>query len=232
MLDEIVGPVVYKKSIDELTGKQLAQYRTQRIRVNLNEQEQADYDTAHAVYMGYVREARLRESYVPAWWDEFTRRSDYDPGARRAKVAELKLKEIVNQARAKLDILEQLLREHYNRQMLVFTAHNRFAYTISRQYLIPVITHQTKAAERKTILENFQSRAYRAIVTTRVLNEGVDVPAAKIAVVLGGTAGAREYIQRLGRVLRKQDNIEAVLYEVIVRKTVDEGIAQRRKPAM
>ncbi|MCP4347166.1 MAG: DEAD/DEAH box helicase [Desulfobacterales bacterium] len=232
LLDEIVGPVVYKKSIDELTGKQLAQYRTQRIRVNLNEQEQAAYDAAHAVYMGYVRETRLRESYGPAWWDEFTRRSAYDPGARRAKVAELKLKEIVNQAKAKLDILEQLLREHHNRQMLIFTAHNRFAYSISRQYLIPVITHQTKAAERKTILENFQSGAYRVIVTTRVLNEGVDVPAAKIAVVLGGTAGAREYIQRLGRVLRKQDNIEAVLYEVIARKTVDEGIAQRRKPAM
>ena len=113
--------------------------------------------------------------------------------------------------------------------MLIFTAHNRFAYEISRRHLLPVITHQTKAAERKAILDNFRSGLYRAIVTSKVLNEGVDVPEAKIAVVLGGSASAREYIQRLGRVLRKRGNAQAVLYEVIVRKTVDERIARRRR---
>ena len=69
-----------------------------------------------------------------------------------------------------------------------------------------------------------------AIVTSKVLNEGVDVPEAKVAIVLGGSAGAREYIQRLGRVLRKVGNRQAVLYEIIVRKTVDEARAQRRRP--
>ena len=91
------------------------------------------------------------------------------------------------------------------------------------------ISHETKTAERKHILEAFQARQYRAIVTSRVLNEGIDVPEAKVAIVLGGTAGAREYIQRLGRVLRKVENREAVLYEVIARGTIDEGKAQRRR---
>ena len=113
--------------------------------------------------------------------------------------------------------------------MLIFTAHNRFAYQIARRHLIPVITHQTAAAERKAILDNFRAGVYRAIVTSKVLNEGVDVPEAKIAVVLGGSASAREYVQRLGRVLRKRGNTQAILYEVIARKTVDEGIAQRRR---
>ena len=62
-----------------------------------------------------------------------------------------------------------------------------------------------------------------------MLNEGVDVPEAKVAVVLGGSATAREYVQRLGRVLRKHGNQEAVLYEVIARNTVDERIAQQRQ---
>ena len=51
-----------------------------------------------------------------------------------------------------------------------------------------------------------------------------------IAVVLGGSSSSREYVQRLGRVLRKQGNAQAILYEVIARKTVDEGIARRRRP--
>ena len=99
----------------------------------------------------------------------------------------------------------------------------------SRRHLMPAITHQSRAAERKAILEGFRSGRYRAIVTSRVLNEGVDVPEAKVAVVLGGTASAREYIQRLGRILRKQENKTALLYEIIVRGTIEEGISYRRR---
>ena len=229
LLEELVGPVLYEKRIDDLAGEQLAEYRTVRLRVDLTPAERTTYDTAFAAYTGYVREARLRESHGHGWWYELTRRSAHDHQARRAKVAELKLKEVVHQAQGKLEALDQLLREHRDQQMLIFTAHNRFAYQIARRHLIPAITHQTAAAERKAILDNFRAGTYRAIVTSKVLNEGVDVPEAKIAVVLGGSAGAREYIQRLGRVLRKLGNTQAVLYEVIARKTVDEGIAQRRR---
>jgi superfamily II DNA or RNA helicase len=229
LLDKLVGPVVYRKHIDDLTGEQLAEYRTQRVRIDLTPEERAAYDAAYAIYTGYVREAGLRERYGPGWWDAFTRRSAYEAQARRAKVAELKLKQIVHQARGKLEALDRLLREHRDQPMLAFTAHNRFAYEISRRHLIPVITHQTKAAERKAILDHFRGGLYRAVVTTNVLNEGVDVPEAKIAVILGGSASAREYVQRLGRVLRKRGNAQAMLYEVIARNTVDEGIAQRRR---
>jgi superfamily II DNA or RNA helicase len=230
LLDELVGPVVYRKHVDDLTGEQLAEYRTLRIRIDLTPVERAAYENAYAVYTGYVREAGLRERYGPGWWDAFTRRSAYQAEARRAKVAELRLKEIIQQARGKLETLDQLLREHRDQQMLIFTAHNRLAYQISRRHLIPAITHQTKAAERKAILDGFRAGTYRAVVTSKVLNEGVDVPEAKVAVILGGSASAREYIQRLGRVLRKRGDAQALLYEVIARNTVDEGIAQRRRP--
>jgi superfamily II DNA or RNA helicase len=228
-LEDLIGPVVYVKQIDELTGKQLAEYRTERIRVDLTPQERAAYDVEHAVYATYYREHKLRESYGPAWWGEYTRRSAYDAEARRAKVAERRLKRIVANAQGKLEKLESLLKEHAHQRVLVFTEHNDLAYRISRRHLIPAITHQTRAAERKAILEGFRSGDYRAIVTSRVLNEGVDVPEAKVAVVLGGTASAREYIQRLGRILRKQENKTALLYEIIVRGTIEEGVSYRRR---
>ncbi len=230
LLTELVGPVLYRKHIDELTGEQLAEYRTERIWVELYPEERQAYEQAYQTYMGYVQEHRLRETHGSKWWHELTRRSAHEVEARRAKVAELKWKELVQQAQAKLDVLEQLLREHRYQPMLIFTAHNQLAYRISRLHLIPVITHQTKAAERKQILEKFQAGVYRAIVTTKVLNEGVDVPEAKIAVILGGSASDREYIQRLGRVLRKQGNAEAILYEVVAKNTADEKISQRRQP--
>ena len=125
--------------------------------------------------------------------------------------------------------LDALLREYVAERVLIFTEHNAVVYDIAGRHLVPPITHETGAAERKHILDGFQAGHYRVIVTSRVLNEGVDVPEAKVAIVLGGTSGAREYIQRLGRVLRKVENRQAVLFEVIARRTIEESKSQRRR---
>ena len=77
-------------------------------------------------------------------------------------------------------MLEELLGEHARERMLIFTADNATVYQIARRYLVPAITHQTKAKERKQILERFHSGEYPVVVTSQVLNEGVDVPAASV----------------------------------------------------
>ncbi|MGB2926152.1 MAG: helicase-related protein [Limnothrix sp.] len=64
-----------------------------------------------------------------------------------------------------------------------------------------------------------------------MLNEGVDVPNAKIAIILSGTGSSREYIQRLGRVLRKGNSgtKSAILYELVAKDTSEEQVSQRRR---
>jgi superfamily II DNA or RNA helicase len=230
-VDELVGPIVYARRIEDLLGEQLAYYRTQRVRANLTETERAAYAADHGLYMGYVRSRNLQQSHGAGWLRELMRLSASDHDARRALLARQRILRLLAGCEGKFQILDELLREHSDEQILIFTENNAVAYQIAARHLIPVISHETKTAERKHILESFQARHYRAIVTSRVLNEGVDVPEAKVAIVLGGTAGAREYIQRLGRVLRKVENREAVLYEVIARGTIDEGKAQRRRRA-
>ena len=228
--DELIGPIVYEKRIEELVGQQLADYRTERIRVDLTAEERCAYEAEHAIYAGYVRAHSLYR-LGPQWWVELLRRSASDADARRAVLARQQMQRLLATAQGKFAALDRLLREHVGEQVLIFTESNDVVYRISATHLIPAITHETKVAERKTILEAFQRGDYRAIVTSKVLNEGVDVPEAKVAIVLGGSAGAREYVQRLGRVLRKVGNRQAVLYEVIVRNTLDVGRAQRRRPA-
>ncbi len=67
-------------------------------------------------------------------------------------------------------------------------------------------------------------------MTSKVLNEGVDVPEASVAIVVSGSASQREHIQRLGRVLRKgSGGKQAVLYELITRATHEEGMSHRRR---
>ncbi|MEP7287198.1 MAG: DEAD/DEAH box helicase [Chloroflexota bacterium] len=228
-VDELVGPIVYTQRIDDLVGHQLANYRTERIRVNLNEDEQTRYGADYAIYAGYIRAEQFQRKYGAGWLRELMRRSAFNEGARRALLARQRIIRLLSGAEGKMIVLEKLLKECFTEQVLIFTENNSTAYEISRRHLIPAITHETKAAERKHILEAFQARHYKAIVTSKVLNEGVDVPEAKVAIILGGTSAAREYIQRLGRVLRKVENREALLFEVIVRGTVEEGKAQRRR---
>jgi len=229
-LDDLIGPIVYQKRIDELTGATLAKYRTQRIRVDLTPQEREQYDADYGIYAGFFRSRQLRKTHGANWLMELMRLSAFDMAARRALLARQRILRLLSLAENKLTTLDRLLHQHYFDQVLIFTESNEVVYHLSRQYLIPSITHETKAAERKAILDGYLNREYRAIVTSRVLNEGVDVPEAKIAIVLGGTSRQREYVQRLGRILRKKGNMEALLYEVIVRDTVDVGRAARRRP--
>ncbi|EFH82151.1 type III restriction protein res subunit [Ktedonobacter racemifer DSM 44963] len=227
-VDELLGPTVYNLPLRDLVGQQLADYRTERIRVNLTEKERVDYDAAYATYTGFIRERRLRRSHGPHWLRELMRLSAFDIQARQALLARQRLLEITWNCEGKFVVLDELLREHAGERILIFTESNAVAYMISQQWLIPVISHETGVAERKHILDAFQNGTYQVLVTSKVLNEGIDVPAAKIAIVLGGGSNKREYIQRLGRILRKQEEREAVLFEVLVRKTIEEGKAQRR----
>ncbi|VUT25568.1 MAG: hypothetical protein MASP_01050 [Candidatus Methanolliviera sp. GoM_asphalt] len=77
-------------------------------------------------------------------------------------------------------------------------------------------------------MKNFKTGRYRLIVTSKVLDEGVDVPEASIGIILSGSGSRREFIQRLGRILRPKRKA-AILYEIVSRKTTEVGTARRRK---
>ncbi len=126
-------------------------------------------------------------------------------------------------------MLDDLLKEHAHERDLFFPEYTDLVYTLSRRHLLPAITHHTKAAERKVTLDGFRTGPFKALLTSLALNEGFDVPEAKVVIILDGSASAQEYAQRLGRILRKRANKTALLYEVIVRHTVEEGISLRRR---
>lgn len=79
------------------------------------------------------------------------------------------------------------------------------------------------SSERKAILRQFESGVLRAVVAPQLLDEGVDVPAADLAIVLAASRSRRQMIQRMGRVLRrKSDGRIARLVVVFVEGTVED----------
>ncbi|MDF2695537.1 MAG: helicase, partial [Labilithrix sp.] len=129
---------------------------------------------------------------------------------------------------AKHALVSQLLSRHRADRTIVFTAAVDDAYRISERDLIPVISAEVGARERERILTKFKDGRIRAIASARVLNEGIDVPEARIAIVASGSLGAREHVQRIGRVLRPAPGKRAIVYELVTRGTLDERLARAR----
>jgi superfamily II DNA or RNA helicase len=228
LLTSLVGPVVYRKEIIELSGEYLADYDTECVALKLSPSERAEYEAERAVYTGFLRSQGIRMSN-PQGWMEFVQRSSRGAAGRRAMQAYRRQRELALAAPAKLEYLELLLHVHRRDLTLVFTQDNATAYEISRRFLVPVITHQTKVSERSEILQRFGKGEYGVVVTSKVLNEGVDVPEANVAVIISGSASVREHVQRLGRILRQREGKRARLYELVSANTTETSTSDRRR---
>ncbi len=227
-LARLVGPTVYRKDIVELSGTWLADYDTETIRVELDPDERAEHDEERAIYREFVTSQGIRMG-SPAGWSDFVMRSSQSAEGRRAMAAYRRQRAIALGARAKMDCLERLFDLHRDDRAIVFTQDNAAAHAISRRFLLPTITHQTKVKERSAILAGLASGEYAAVVTSKVLNEGVDVPDANVAIVVSGSASVREHVQRLGRVLRKKGDKRAILYEMVAEGTSETFTSDRRR---
>ena len=225
---QLVGPIVYTQSIRDLAGRNLSNYETIQYEVELEADERADYEEYRACYLNFIRENRIRLG-TPDGWTEFLRQSSRSTQGREALHAHRAQRAITQHCRAKLKLLDALLAQHRTDRTIIFTADNETVYRISREYLIPAITHQSPMKERRAILEKFNAGEYPVVVTSRVLNEGVDIPAANVAIVLSGSGSVREHVQRLGRILRAAENKTAVLYELVARDTSETFTSEKRR---
>jgi superfamily II DNA or RNA helicase len=227
---ELVGPTVYRKSAASLArDEHIAEFTEKRIFVDLTPSEQLRYDQLMAEFSFFIASRRNQLGRPDQFFTELIRRSAFDPAARSALSAHHQARMIALNAEAKLASVETLLTRHLTDRVIIFCEYNAMVDTLSEQMLLPAITHRTPAAERREILERFRDGRYTKLVTGRVLNEGVDVPDANVAIVVSGSSASREYIQRLGRVLRPKRK-RAMLYEVITRGTTESRSARKRRP--
>lgn len=229
VLEDLVGPVVYEEDVDELAGDYLSEYETIHLQVKLTDDERERYDEEYQIYREYV-DTHDFDIWKESGYQEFLKRTSYDSKGRRALIAKQRAEEIARTAEKKLDTLDNLLKRHYDDRTIIFTANNDFAYDISQEFIVPCITHQTKTEERTEMLDKFRAGEYSMLVTSQVLDEGINVPAANVGIILSGSASKRQYAQRLGRILRPTEDREpARLYEIITEDTMETYVSQRRR---
>lgn len=99
-------------------------------------------------------------------------------------------------------------------------------YLINKKgYLQHKITEKENLKERNKYMAKFAEGEYKFLTAIKCLDEGVDIPATKTAILLSNSGNPREFIQRRGRILRKAQNKEfAQIYDFIVMPPISEYV--------
>jgi superfamily II DNA or RNA helicase len=228
-LPAMIGEICYRRSVEDLAGTYLAPYELVRLPIELTAHERYEYVQADTVYRDFLEKHRLPMRSPEDWQHFIMVASTGRSGGREAILAARRKREIQAGAVRKTVTLETLLKRHWEERTIIFTKSVDEVYAVSSRFLIPGLTYETPAKERKEILDHFREGRYRAVIASDVLNEGVDVPDANVAIILTGSASHREYVQRLGRILRPGKDKQATLYELVTAGTGEESTSRRRR---
>jgi superfamily II DNA or RNA helicase len=209
--------VTYEYSLEEAIPEYLTPYRYYPVIVEMDEDELEDYRA-------------MTQSVAAA-------DSSDDVDKETVQILRSQRADIVKEAVRKYDALRGILHRMDDvSHLLVYTNHeqidtvggilNEFGVMHHR------FTHEEDDDLRKDLLNRFGDGEYEALVAMRCLDEGVDVPQTRTAVLMSNTGNPMQFIQRRGRVLRHAlGKNQAVIYDLIVVPTMnpDDDIAASEK---
>ena len=131
----------------------------------------------------------------------------------------------------KMRVVDTIMARHTGERVLVLGMYLDQLRALSTRINAPLITGETRQAERDRLFAAYRDGSIQTLVISRVGNFSVDLPDARVAIQISGSWGSRqEEAQRLGRVLRpKGGDNRAWFYTVVTRESVEQKFAERRQ---
>ena len=139
---------------------------------------------------------------------------------------------IIKDAENKFEIFEEILSDmkdysglivycspnQIEKVLDIFAKHDIVAHKFTMDEKTIPLESYGGLSERELILDDFSEGKYQALVAMHCLDEGVDVPSASKAIFMCSSNSSREFIQRIGRVIRRQEGkTHADIYDLIVK---------------
>jgi len=226
VLEKYMGGKVFELGYEELNDF-ISNYKIVRIPIDLTDEDEMEYEKNHTIFLSYLRKRDIKINGNMNFEDLI--RSSWSAEGKEALMAWRKSREIAFNAEKKVEYLKYLLSKHAGEKIIIFSEDTSTAYLISREFLVPALTYMTSGKERKKYLEMFKSGEITVLATSRILDEGVDVPDASIAIIMSGSGSTRQFRQRLGRILRPSEGKASYLYELVSSGTTEYGTSRRRR---
>jgi superfamily II DNA or RNA helicase len=221
----LLGGIVYYKAPSDLVNQgYLAPYTVVTVRVGLSRQERLLYEDLRRKYRALIGDKKFEDVL------ESARRGDSK--AIMALKIHSDMRMLLAKSNSKIEKAVEIAKQEFERgnKVIVFTQYVEQAEEIAKKLGALVLTGETPMDERKKALEEFKKAQRGILIVTTVGDEGIDIPDANVGIIVSGTSSRRQFIQRLGRLLRpKPGGREAVMYEIILEKTPEEYQARKRK---
>ncbi len=139
---------------------------------------------------------------------------------------------IIKNAQQKMNVFESILSElglqfcwtiaycspqQIDNVMEILSRRRIIAHRFTMQEGIKPLSRFDGLSEREFLLNKFGEGSYQCLVAMKCLDEGVDIPPARTAILLSSSGNPLEYIQRIGRVIRRYpQKKQATIYDIIV----------------
>ncbi len=221
----LLGGIIYYRSPAELVQMgYLARYKIYTVRVGLTRKEQKEFETLRRKYRALIGSASFQEVL------EAARKGD--ERAKEALKIHSQIRMLLAKSESKIDKAVEIAKKELERggKIIVFTQYVEQAKKISEKLGAYLLTGEVPVETRKNVLRRFKETDSGILVVTTVGDEGLDIPDANVGIIVSGTGSRRQFIQRLGRLLRpKEGDVEAKLYEIVLEKTPEEYHSWKRK---
>tara|TARA_R110002012_G_scaffold24556_10_gene81992 strand:+ start:3814 stop:4998 length:1185 start_codon:yes stop_codon:yes gene_type:complete len=222
-----MAPTAYEISLDDCVDLGLVSpYNIYCMSVELTEEEQKDYKKANNMFVHYKYKLGQFNAF-----DEAKRiLADNSAGPHEKQWAILFYKSIrmrknvVDFAINKIEMIKNIVLLNMKNRILTFSGANEFTDKIC-DALSPLARsyHSKKTKkQRKESLESFKSGDINVLCSTKALNQGFDVPDADMGIICGLTSKSLTMIQRVGRLLRFQENKVGTIIVLYIKNSQEE----------
>ncbi len=124
----------------------------------------------------------------------------------------------------KLEIARKIIQNRPTSKIITFSSTIKQAELIG--YGITVHSKKTKL-QNKILINDFISKPSGVINTAKSLDEGIDIPDLNVAIILSNTSSKIQKTQRIGRVIRYEENKAAEIFNLILKGTNEENWFQK-----
>jgi len=133
-------------------------------------------------------------------------------------------KKVVDFASEKISALQKLVTDNVGEKLLVFGGANDFTNQLAEaNEPYSTVYHSGKTKKQRTkAIEDFKDGTKPVLCSTKALNQGFDVPDAGIGVICGLTSKSLSMVQRVGRLIRFQEDKIGKIYILYVKNSQEE----------
>lgn len=169
---------------------------------------------------GFKERAKLRDEMCPNGTEEERKKvfKNINYHAIGFTKAIQQRKAFINNHPKKLEVARRIIEAFPDKKIITFSNNVKMAESIGIGY---VYTGRDSKKKGRITLEEFSKLPSGVLSSVRKADEGLDLPGLSIAIMLGIDSSKIKATQRVGRVVRREGDKEAMIFNLIINSTVE-----------